>query len=93
MTRSNAEQIGPAAPSPGFRLVIARSAEPRVRPDSPDRNRASAAWLRVQLGELDTELYRAAAYETRQLTIDEIRRALTAIRSGRDWHLAIGGGR
>lgn len=89
MTRSDSK----ATPAPGLRLVIGRHADPRVRPDSPGRNRTNAAWLRTQLRELDDELYRAAAYETRQLTIDEIRRALTAIRDGRDWHLAIGGGR
>lgn len=76
-----------------LRLVIARHAGPRLAPDSPDRNRASAAWLRVQLAELDAELYRARVYETRQLTASEIRRALVAIRGGRDWRLAIGGGR
>lgn len=76
-----------------LRVVVGRHADPRVRPDSPGRNRTNAAWLRTQIAELEVELYRAAAYETRQLTVVEIRRALTAIHSGQDWHLAIGGGR
>lgn len=82
-----------APPPPGLRVVIGRCAEPRIRPDSPARNRTNAHWLRTQVAELDAELYRAEAYETRQLTVHEIRRALTAIGRGEDWHLKIGGER
>lgn len=48
------------------------------------RNRAIAAWLRVQISELAAELLRAEAYGDRQLTSAEIRQRLTSMLEGRE---------
>lgn len=49
----------------------------------PARNRT--AWMRAQLGHLEAEIARREAYEQTPMTGKEMRRAISAIREGRDW--------
>jgi hypothetical protein len=51
---------------------------------TPGRNRANAAWLRVQISALRAELLRAEAYGCRQLSNTELRKRLTAMLDGKE---------
>lgn len=51
---------------------------------TPGRNRTNAAWLRVQIAELQAELLRAEAYGDRQPDSAELRRRLAAMLDGKE---------